>query len=175
MIKSAHKKVYSLSSIVRGKFKGFTLIELLIVIAILGILAAAVLVAINPAKRTRQARDAGRKNDIGSLATEIQAYYTTPGQGLYPASGAAICGPTSGLTTLTSSGGLKQIPTDPTPGRSYCYTTEQVVPANEESAVWATLEDPTSSGATTTSHLWCWRSTTNTAVEVSTASPGCAP
>jgi len=45
MIKSARKKFLG----------GFTLIELLIVIAILGILAAAVLVAINPAKRTRQA------------------------------------------------------------------------------------------------------------------------
>ena len=46
-------------------FGGFTLIELLIVIAILGILAAAVLVAANPGKRTKQARDAARKNDIG--------------------------------------------------------------------------------------------------------------
>src|SRR3989344_605764 len=101
MIISAHKKF----------FKGFTLIELLIVIAILGILAAAVLVAINPAKRTKQARDAGRKNDIGSLATELQAYYTTPGQGFYP----------TALNVLTASGGLKQVPTDSTYG-SYGYS-----------------------------------------------------
>src|SRR3990167_2861309 len=101
MIKTAQKK----------KFFGFTLIELLIVIAVLGILAAAVLVAVNPAKRTRQARDAARKNDIGSLATAIQAYYTTPGQGLYA----------SGLTSLTASGDLKQVPAGPT-GEAYSYT-----------------------------------------------------
>jgi general secretion pathway protein G len=86
------------------KFKGFTLIELLIVIAILGILAAAVLVAINPGKRTRQAQDAKRKNDIGALATEVQGYYTTPGQGVYPTS----------LNVLIVGGYLKQMPLDPT-------------------------------------------------------------
>ena len=45
-------------SAVKKYFKGFTLIELPIVIAILGILAAAVLVAIDPGKRTRQAQEA---------------------------------------------------------------------------------------------------------------------
>ena len=39
--------------------KGFTLIELLIVIAILGILAAAIIVAINPGKRLTQSKIAG--------------------------------------------------------------------------------------------------------------------
>lgn len=38
---------------------GFTLTELLIVVAILGILATAVLVAVNPAKRLYQAKVAG--------------------------------------------------------------------------------------------------------------------
>ena len=151
MIKSAQKK----------KLFGFTLIELLIVIAILGILAAAVLVAINPQKRTRQARDAGRKNDIGSLATELQAYYTTPGEGKYPINDG--CGSNGGLTTLTVSGGLKQIPADPQTGRAYCY---DVHSNTTEASVYATIEDPTTAGGGQSSHLWCWRSTTNTAVEV---------
>src|SRR3989338_5981411 len=65
-------------------FRGFTLIELLIVIAILGILAAAVLVAVNPKKRQDQAKDANIKADVGSIATGLQAYFTSPGQGSYP-------------------------------------------------------------------------------------------
>jgi prepilin-type N-terminal cleavage/methylation domain-containing protein len=139
MIKTVHKKF----------FKGFTLIELLIVIAILGILAAAVLVAINPAKRTNQARDAGRKNDIGSLATELQAYYTTPGQGFYPTS----------LNILTSAGGLKQLPKDPKYQTDYSYTiNNSTLPT--EAGIYSTLDDP--SGAT---GIWCWRSTNNAALE----------
>ncbi len=149
VIKSAQKK----------KLFGFTLIELLIVIAILGILAAAVLVAINPAKRTKQARDAGRKNDIGSLATEIQAYYTTPGQGYYFTGD----GCDGGLTTLTASGGLKQVPVD-AQGNKYCYD----VGANtDEAAVGITIEDPTSTGVGP--FMWCWKSTTNKAEEVGSA------
>lgn len=66
----------------RRRRPGFTLIELLIVIAILGILAAAVLVAINPAKRTRQARDAARKQHINNITNALIGYYTIVGN--YP-------------------------------------------------------------------------------------------
>lgn len=157
---------------VQKKFlKGFTLIELLIVIAILGILAAAVLVAINPARRTQQARDAQRKNDIGGLATETQAYFTTPGQGLYAAPSSCVA-TAGGFTVLTALGGLKNIPGDPTAGRTYCYS---VNGTTSEASVWATMEEPTSQTTNNdASHLWCWRSATNTATEVATAA-GCAP
>lgn len=141
MIVSARKK----------KFFGFTLIELLIVIAILGILAAAVLVAINPGKRTRQAQDAKRKNDIGALATELQAYYTSPGAGSYPSS----------LEVLTVQGYLKQMPLDPTAGVRYAYA----VPASlTEASVYATLAEPTNTGGGT--WVFCWRSSVGTATEV---------
>ena len=135
-------------------FKGFTLIELLIVIAILGILAAAVLVAVNPAKRQRQARDSARKNDIGQLATALQAYYTTPGQGVYPA----------GLTALTTSGDLKQVPTGPT-GDVYSYIFDGT---STEAAIYVALEDPTGESGSN----WCWQSTSGRAQEVTGA---CAP
>ncbi|KKR86839.1 MAG: hypothetical protein UU34_C0009G0007 [Candidatus Curtissbacteria bacterium GW2011_GWA1_41_11] len=58
---------------------GFTLIELLIVIAILGILAAAVIVAINPGKRAAQARDAKRKQDINAIANALIGNYAIVG------------------------------------------------------------------------------------------------
>jgi len=142
MIKSARKKFLG----------GFTLIELLIVIAILGILAAAVLVAINPGKRTRQAQDAKRKNDIGSLATEIQAYYTSPGQGLYPSS----------LEVLVDEDYLKQMPQDPTATSNYGYDY-----GTTEAAVWATLAEPTSTGG---SWLWCYEATSGKASETTAGS-----
>ena len=47
--------------------KGFTLIELLIVIAIIAILAASLFVALNPAKRFQDARDAKRNQDVESV------------------------------------------------------------------------------------------------------------
>lgn len=135
----------------KKRFFGFTLIELLIVIAILGILAAAVLVAVNPAKRQRQARDSARKNDIGQLATAVQAYYTTPGQGLYVTS----------LGVLTGSGDLKQIPTDPT-GGAYSYTYDG---STAESWIWDVLEDPTGASGS----VWCWASTSGRAAEATDA------
>ena len=157
MIKSAQKRI----------FKGFTLIELLIVIAILGILAAAVLVAINPGKRTRQAQDAQRKNDVGSLATELQGYYTTPGQGCYP----------DATSELVAQGYLKQLPTQPG-GAAYLYVTGGApvsctgVNGPSEVAVYATLSEPQTGTAGTT--VWCWRSSQGTASEYTAGSGACA-
>ncbi len=57
--------------------KGFTLVELLIVIALIGVLAVAVLSAINPLEQINRARDTGYKNDIEQLLSAIDRYYTT--------------------------------------------------------------------------------------------------
>lgn len=64
------------------KIKGFTMIELLIVIAVLGILAVAVLSAINPLEQMRKARDSGRKSDAAELLNALERYYTS--FGCYP-------------------------------------------------------------------------------------------
>jgi len=56
--------------------KGFTLIELLIVIAIIGILAAALLVALNPAQRIAASQNARVKSDIASLGNLANLYST---------------------------------------------------------------------------------------------------
>ena len=63
--------------------KGFTLIELLIVIAIITILAAAVVVTINPAKHFKAARNATRWNQMNTIATAVYSYAIEHG-GAYP-------------------------------------------------------------------------------------------
>lgn len=101
---------------------GFTLIELLVVIAILGVLAGAILVAINPLEQLARGRDAGRKTTVSQLGNAIQAY-TTSQNGVYPTAD------TSWITTLQSAGELKTVPAAVTPGcknatadqNGYCY------------------------------------------------------
>jgi prepilin-type N-terminal cleavage/methylation domain-containing protein len=65
---------------------GFTMIELLIVISILGILATAVLSAINPIEQINRGRDTGSMSDAEQLISASDRYYafngTYPWQGL---------------------------------------------------------------------------------------------
>lgn len=102
--------------------KGFTLIELLIVIAILGVLAAAVLVMINPIEQLARGRDSGRKSTIGQLTSAMQAYYTTQ-------NGTYITVPsTTWMTSLVTAGELKNEPSTVTysiAGHSNCTTNQQ--------------------------------------------------
>lgn len=54
--------------------RGFTLIELLVVIGIIGILAAVVLVAVNPGRQFASARDTQRRADLYSITNAIYQY-----------------------------------------------------------------------------------------------------
>ena len=76
--------------------KGFTLIELLIVIGILGILAAAVVVVLNPAELLAQARDSQRVQDLASVNSALSLYVAS-------VDGAALTAVSyhSGVTTTT--------------------------------------------------------------------------
>ena len=55
--------------------KGFTLVELLIVIALLGVLAAAVLAAINPLEQANRARDTRVRSDASQMLAAIDRYF----------------------------------------------------------------------------------------------------
>jgi type IV pilus assembly protein PilA len=64
--------------------KGFTLLEILLVIAAIGILAAIVLVAINPNRQIAQARNTARQADINTIQKAVEQYLIEKGS--YPSS-----------------------------------------------------------------------------------------
>jgi prepilin-type N-terminal cleavage/methylation domain-containing protein len=85
--------------------KGFTLLEILLVIAAIGILAAIVIVAINPNRQLAQTRDAERQVEVNSLAKALDQYLIDNGE--YPSSITGslqeVCAPggSSGCTDLS--------------------------------------------------------------------------
>lgn len=93
------------------KNRGFTLIELLIVVALIGILAIALLSAINPIEQAKKARDAGRKSDSAELLNAYERYNTT--YGCFPWNGGA------GDVCATSSLSPADNPAFGTDGNSY--------------------------------------------------------
>ena len=66
-------KISSLRAKIQNR-AGFTLIELLVVIGIIGILAAIVLVAVNPGRQFAQARDAQRRADLLGITNSVYQF-----------------------------------------------------------------------------------------------------
>jgi len=112
--------------------KSFTLIELLVVIGIIAVLATVVFVALDPAKRFADARNARRWSDVESILTAVHQSIVDSG-GLIPvgvttseqqlgtctAGGATACvGAADACTDLTTvlAKYLKTIPQDPNGG-----------------------------------------------------------
>jgi len=54
--------------------KAFTLVELIIVIAIIAILAGAIFVAIDPARRLHEARNSRRRSDVNTILDAVKKY-----------------------------------------------------------------------------------------------------
>jgi len=115
--------------------KGFTLIELLIVIAIIGLLAAVVLIAINPAEMMKRGRDSQRLSDVTNLKKAIDIYVATSFQ--IPATcvastlygcGAAACTDAqrssagTGWVPIILTQNIPTLPVDPSSGQTITYT-----------------------------------------------------
>jgi len=83
--------------------KGFTLIELLIVIAVLGVLAVVVLIAVNPLQQLARGRDAGRVSAIGQLGRSAEAYAVS-NNGVYVAENATW------IASLVTAGEISVVP-----------------------------------------------------------------
>lgn len=108
---------------------GFTLIELLIVIAIVGILSAIGLLALNNSRE--RARDAKRESDLDHIRTAMQLYFDDHDDAFYDTGGAVAIridgGNDAGFTTAIQPY-LPQIPDHPkdtgNPDNDYWYINE---------------------------------------------------
>lgn len=107
------------------KIAAFLIAFLLPIIAVIGILAVIILVAINPMRQIGQAKDAQRKGDIIQLRQAIELYYAE--KSTYPRN----------LLELSPKW-IKMIPRDPKTNSEYFY---QVLGENEGYVLRATLSN----------------------------------
>ena len=117
--------------------RGFTLLELMLVVAMIAILSAAVITAINPVAQLANTRNAQRKVDINTILSAVYQY-TVDNNGALPATiasstcastdeicatGASSCTGLVDLSVLTNSQKyLVSIPIDPS-GATTTYGT----------------------------------------------------
>lgn len=151
--KSAVSTVVSSMSPSKSEQKGFTLIEILIVIGIIAVLAAVVLVAVNPARQFKLARDAQRTSNVNAILNTI-------GQNIAEHHGLFMCGTDTTATVIppvptviSSSGGfdlarcvvpayISSLPFDPSVTNAFytstsSYDTGYVIYADDQGRVTA--------------------------------------
>ena len=91
--------------------KGFTLVELMIVIAILAILAAIVIFALNPAELFRRARDSQRMSDLRVLSSAISYYLADATTPVLDGVTNALCSGGTGADTIWATVANTTLPT----------------------------------------------------------------
>ena len=121
--------------------KGFTLIEILVVIGLIAILAAIVLIAINPARQFAQARNSQRESNVNTILNAIGqrladnkgVWNAVAGCDAIPAGTTTISSAATDLSCLTPTYIPAQLPVDPTDGTwtsGSSYDTKYVVAYN---------------------------------------------
>ncbi len=137
--------------------KGFTLIELLVVIAVLGVLAAAVVAAINPLSKIQSAKDSNLKSDVSAISNALQSYYTGNTQ-VYPATLSVLTTNELKILPVQQASATNCTSISPAGAQgaaaNYCYGTDSA----QKAVVWAKLFNPTGIGGVAGAS-WCWDST----------------
>lgn len=117
-----------------AKRGGFTLVEILIVIAIIGILAAMVIISINPNRQFKSARDTQRLTNLSTILNAI-GQNIAEHKGVFTCSGSALAFPTTATIISSDAAGfnlapclvpdyLQALPYDPTAtGAGFTSTT----------------------------------------------------
>lgn len=108
----------------KNKNRGFTLIELMVVMTIIGVLAGFALVSFDGSRKA--ARDGKRKADLEQIRSALEMRRADCGS--YPSgtivSGGDIVGTdaTPGCQVCCASTNYLTVPSDPSAGRQYVYT-----------------------------------------------------
>lgn len=139
--------------------KGFTLVELLVVIAVIAVLAAITVVAINPAKKLAQSRDAAKKSSMQQVVTALSTYFTQKSS--YPAA----------TTDLVTTGELSNLPKGPT-GVDFSYVANPTgcTTAGKDcvgAVIYDTYEQPNTQCVTGVAY-WGWTSASSSIGKICT-------
>ena len=158
--------------------KGFTLIELLIVIAIIGVLAAALLVAMNPGQRIAASRNARVRSDLVNMGN--RANIVNVDSGLVPTCASGGSYPNTLTQTVCTVPYHSVAPVPPTGAYTYTAVTDAGAACDGNvvgtACARVSISGPAYSDGTidaTTLNVWCWTSTSGTIRQLAAAN--CTP